>query len=255
MRNKRALVLAIAMLAWVAVAQAQDLDKTTKKLVDQLDHREASRRQEAAVLLGKIKAEAAVPALIVALEDGDWIVRSAAAGALWRIGSPAADSAKPALETRLLTDEVGKVRVNSAGALWRLGASTKELIPHLRPVLDDESAIAQVDAADMLLDMRVDPAEVLPTLERNMKSGQKAVRERVIDQFFGRSPLTDEFEPLLIAALDDSEWSIRLSAAMLLSNVEGEASPQALAALKSATNDKSKDVRNAAQEALNQLTP
>ena len=156
---------------------------------------------------------------------------------------------------RLRTDEHGKVRVNAAGALWRLGVSTKELIPHLKQALDDESAYARVDAADMLLDMRVAPKEVVPTLEQAMDSGPSAIRERILDQLIERSPLSREFEPLLVTALGDSEWSIRMSAAMTLSMVEGGVSEEAVAALKAATNDKSKVVRTAAQDTLNQLTP
>jgi len=250
MRKRKTWFLLVVMLACAVGAQAQGLDKTTKKLVKQLDHRDAKRRAEAATLLGKMKSEAAVPQLIEALEDPAWSVRSAVAGALWRLGSPAADAAKVPLEARLNTDESGKVRVNAAGALWRLGVSTRELIPHLKVALDDEDAYARVDAADMLLDMRVAPKEVIPTLEQAMRAEPIAVRERVANQVIERSPLPGEFEPLLITALADSEWSIRLLAAMALSGVEGGASEEAQAALRKATKDRSKVVRNAAQEAL-----
>lgn len=247
--QKKTLFLTVAMLACAVAARGQVPDKTMKRLVRDLEHREVGRRIDAANLLGKIKAEVAVPDLIGALEDPVWGVRSAAAGALWRIGSPAADSAKAALETRLQVDEKGKVRVMSAGALWRLGVSTKELIPHVRRVLDDESAYARVDAADMLLDMRVAPGEVLPTLERAMASEQNALRKKVVESLLSRS---EAFDPLIVTALEDSEWSIRLSAVLALSN---GGSPQAVAGLRSATKDRSKVVREAALDALAALEP
>ena len=242
-RARKTRLLTVLMLACAVGAQAQLPDKTMKKVLKELNHRDADRRIEAATLLGRAKVEAAVPDLIVALEDPVWGVRSAAAGALWGIGSPAADPAKAALEKRLNEDESGKVRVKAAGALWRLGVSTKELKPHVRKVLDDESLYAQVDAADMLLDMKVAPKEVLPTLERAMQSKESALRQKVVD----RIELSEEVEPLLIAAMQDSEWSIRLAA---IGKFWSGGSPQAMAALKSATKDSNKSVRTAAQDVL-----
>ena len=246
---KKTLLSIVVLLVCAVVAHSQVADKTTQKLIKQLDHREAGRRIEAANLLGKIKSEAAVPGLIEALDDSVWGVRSAAARALWRIGSPAADSARAALDARLHEDESGKVRVMSAGALWRLGVEAKALIPHVRPVLDDESAYAQVDAADMLLDMGVASKEVLPTLEHAMASDESALRKKVIDCLLPRS---EEFESLFLRALNDSEWSIRLAA---VGAFWGGGSPEAVAGLKSATKDRNRAVRSAAQEVLDALEP
>ena len=229
-------------------------DKMTVKMIDDLDHRKAEKRQAAAEFLGMREEKAAVPGLIRLLDDPVADVRQESAGALWRIGSPDAEPAIPALERVVARDRDGRVRVRAAGALWVMGAPTSELVPHLEPVLDDSSGYRSVRAANLLLQMGVDAKRVLPTYERAMSSRDGSLREYAVETLADHEGTPRVFEPLLIEAVGDREVPVRILAVAELSMI-GSPSPAAIAALQKATRDPSEFVRSTALEAVGRVAP
>ena len=113
-------------------------------------------------------AAPAVPALIVALKDENWGVRSPAAWALGKIG-PAAAPAIPAL-IAALKDENRNVGVSAAWALEQIGPAA---IPALIAALKDKNSVLLYEAAYLL--GKIGPAAV-PPLIAALKDEDRNVR-------------------------------------------------------------------------------
>jgi epoxyqueuosine reductase len=77
-----------------------------------------------AVALGNLRSPEAVPALILALDDEEPLVRGHAAWALGRIGSP---TAIEALQNRLAVEEDGGVRNEIETAVGEIGSRTSDI--------------------------------------------------------------------------------------------------------------------------------
>lgn len=88
--------------------------------VRRLTAADSGTRARAASALGEMRARAAVPALVRALDDTDPRVRRAVVEALGRFG-PDAKAAVPAL-TRALSDGNAEIRVSAQRTLERIGA-------------------------------------------------------------------------------------------------------------------------------------
>ena len=108
--------------------------------------------------LGRLGPQArdAVPALVKALEDPDWIVRRYAAGSLGFLESTAREAAAP-LALTAARDPREQVRVTAAFAMSRLGPEARETS---RTVLTELSTTAQDEA------VRTRAAGLLRDLER-----------------------------------------------------------------------------------------
>src|SRR5579871_6679404 len=104
--------------------------------LEEIKHNDPKVREKAAKAMGEMgpQAEAAVPALLAALEDSEPPVRSAAIQALGAIGRPAV---APLID--LLKHKEIPVRGNAALALGRIGPRAKAAVPALIMALPDES--------------------------------------------------------------------------------------------------------------------
>ena len=102
-------------------------------------------RETAADSLGRI-GDAAVPALITALDDPDRDVRAQAARALARMG-PQAEAAIPAL-IDALDDDNKEVRQGAARALGQIGPSAEDAVPALMQALKDPRNRATEEAVE-----------------------------------------------------------------------------------------------------------
>lgn len=102
-------------------------------------------RETAADSLGRI-GDAAVPALITALEDADRDVRAQAARALARMG-PKAEAAIPAL-IEALDDDDKFVRQGAARALGQIGPLAEDAVPALMQALKDPRNKATEEAVE-----------------------------------------------------------------------------------------------------------
>jgi HEAT repeat protein len=113
-------------------------------------------RDTAADALGRI-GDAAVPALIAALEDPDRDVRTQATRALARMGAKA-ESAIPAL-IEALNDDDKEVRQGAARALGQIGPLADEAVPALVQALRDPRNKATEEAVETEVEIDEDRDE------------------------------------------------------------------------------------------------
>lgn len=106
--------------------------------------------------------EAAVPALVKALQDERKYVRSSAADALGRIG-PAAVARVPSL-MQALKDERESVRSDAAGALGKIGPAAMAAVPALIQALKDERSYIRAAAAYALGQIGPNARTAVPAL-------------------------------------------------------------------------------------------
>lgn len=121
-----------------------------KRYASQLSTFDPYVRRIAAEILGQIgnKAEAAMPALIHAMNDEDERVRNGAAFALRWIGEKA-EATMPAL-IDALKDEDERFRQNAAFALGEIGQKAEAAVPGLTKALADQDVNTKNKTAKML---------------------------------------------------------------------------------------------------------
>jgi HEAT repeat protein len=119
---------------------AADDTRDVKALVEQTTSRDAGLRLRAVKTLGSLKAEAAaaVPAVLLALNDPDGDVRRAAVAAL-RLIQPQVKPSKELIQAIVvdLADADDNVRLNAVRTLGKLGTAASAALPALQPLLSD----------------------------------------------------------------------------------------------------------------------
>ncbi|HVX14777.1 MAG TPA: HEAT repeat domain-containing protein [Pirellulales bacterium] len=132
-----------------------------------LRHPVTSWRIIAADALWQIaKSPACIDVLIHILDDPDKIVRSEAAAALGRIGSPA-KKATPRL-LRALGDQAA-VRITAVEALGQIRAEPRAAVPALAKALRDPWPLVRTNAAKALACFGGEATNAIPALERASK--------------------------------------------------------------------------------------
>ena len=187
-----------------------------------------------------LDANAKVPELVKALEDGDPNVRIWAARMLAEKG-PAAKEAIPAL-LRKARDSSLKVRVSAAIALLKIDPEMRDVVPLLLRAVEGGSR-GQVPPSG--------PGGA------GISSLQGTQMEQMILQKWDslqRGEVTPDIVPLLLEALKEREPDVRSVAVLLLGSI-GAKSPQALQALVGAVEDPVLDVRLSALSALERAGP
>ncbi len=130
-----------------AVALERKGKETVLPLIELLEHGTNSwARSKAAPILGHTKDPRAVPSLIAALRDQDWIVRRSAASALCEMHDSIAT--EPLIET--LKDSNSAVRFEAAAALRYCCINDPRIIGPLKTLLNDESCNVRMVAASVL---------------------------------------------------------------------------------------------------------
>ena len=217
----------IGMVLCAAAAQGADVGA----LVNQLKSDEASERRAAAKALeeGGAESKAAVPALINALKDRDTFVRRFSAQALGAIG-PDARHAVPAL-TMVLNDSHKEVQEAAARSLGKLGpAGVETLIVIARD--DSREAALRRQAIDSLSSLGHAGRSAVPTLTELIKEpGGKGKKKA-------------------------SPEDVRVAAATALGSLATSSDKEAIKALESLTEKKSKaprDLRQSANQALRKI--
>jgi HEAT repeat protein len=217
------------------------------------------------------KGKAAVPELIEALHDDDVKVRTAAGGALGRMG-PDAMAAVPTLRDgqdenvwmasvlqqmgepaavalgESLKDPDPTVRFNSARALQHMGLYTKAALPALTAALSDSDP--EVREAVYVALRQIGPEARETLLKALRQEGKAYSRPEVIGALGKFGPEAEAAIPDLEAALRDD--SLRLAAIQTLGKI-GPVAKSTLPALKEAFNDKDPKVRRAALEAMGMI--
>lgn len=142
---------------------------------------------------------AAVPSLLVALEDPDPPIRAGAARVLALLG-PAGRPAVPAL-IRALRDSFPPLRSEAAHALARIG-SAKTVVPPMSALLQDSGAVS-IQVAMTLESMRSKAVEAVPALAEALRVGH--LRWSAARVLAAIGPGAEEAMPALREAWDDEE--------------------------------------------------
>ncbi len=125
---------------------SRSIEASVPMLLEQLNDAIPSVIASAALSLGEMQVEAAIPGLIHALGNEDATVRKNAAEALAKIGKPGLDAVKAALK-----DKHWLVRHSALAAIIELIPMNFELVPSLLnnalPLLKDDSWLVRAQAA------------------------------------------------------------------------------------------------------------
>ena len=188
--------------------------------------------------------EPAVGALIEALDNENWRIRSRVLEVLAQIGQPE-DRIVPAL-IKALGDENEAVHSRAYQVLKALGQSA---IAELITALDHEYPQTRAKAATLLATMRPSPADVItPALKKALMDPNIEVRRYAI---YGLSRMGQPAE--IFAEMSQSDvWQVRASAVRALGAV-GEPKKVVLPALFHALDDFEAEVRASAASALGLL--
>lgn len=182
----------------------------------------------------------AVPALIAALEDANYLIRLYAADGLGEIGPPEANPAEEPLLNHLQKDDHRLVRISAAYALGKLGQTTA-VGPLLRVLAEKDKDLRE--AAAVSLGLLKDSRAIGPLMAL-LRDETPAVREQAAEAL-GR--LGPQSEPLLVKELLEGPPGTREAAALALGRLGRAVQP-----LAQAVQDKEANVRQRAAWALGQ---
>jgi HEAT repeat protein len=183
--------------------------------VDLLRDKDWYRRREAAITLGEMGDERAIPHLIAALRDSEWNVREAAEDALAQIGSPAVEPLLRALREYQIRKFVIKI-------LGRI-KDERVLDPLFAQLRNEEFKEAATEA---LVEVGQPAVERLTAV---LNDKDKNVRKHAVIAL-GDIGVT-ECVDLLIEATKDEEWEVRLAAIAALDKIGDERGKPAIKAL------------------------
>jgi len=193
-------------------------------------------REEAAVLLGRLKDPRAVSPLISILRDSDRSVREAAVGALTSIGSPSV-----AALGSCLTDPDLSVQEAASAVLASIADSSVR--DKLLEALRSQNWIVRMHAATAL--GRIQDPGSISSLVPLLQDKVKAVREEASSTLaaIGNSAI-----PALVESLAHQDWLVRLHAVEALGKTTSSDAVAPL--LATAFNDTDSAVREDAVRAL-----
>ncbi|MCY2990124.1 MAG: HEAT repeat domain-containing protein [Planctomycetota bacterium] len=226
-------------VSWSASEKFADFDlagEAIGNLVKLLEHETPRVRAGAVRALSSgygAKAAPAVAALSRCVAETDSAVKQYAVLALSDIG-PGAKAAVPALKNAL-TDEDQGTRVNVAKTLWRIDREPDDVISVLAAVLENGDDGERYEAAEQLKEMGSWAAPAVPALIKALDDKEWPNRCKVAEALREIGPQAATAIPALTKALqNDEESSVRSHAAEALGKLGGaETVPMLIAALDS----------------------
>ena len=193
------------------------------------------------------RREAAIPALVEAIDHGSTMQRRWALRAFWRMRpAPDSGSAIPAI-VNAMTDPDGFVRYEAGRALSHFGPKAKAAVPQIMAMLKDPKSKSELryDAIRVLPDIGPDTKAALGVLVESLDDKEAEVRNASLFAISELGGLSDEsMIPRLIEFLDDEETTS--NACLVLGCFGKEGVPPIRALLK----DKSPEKRKSALEVL-----
>lgn len=127
-------------------------------------------------------APASIDPLVRGLQESeDARLRATAASVLGRIGSPAAESSRPALQEALARDRDATVRASAVKAWSRVERRPARSVPILMAAWNDPDGTVRAAAQEALLLVRPVEPELTGALAEELKAGEGPRRSRAIE--------------------------------------------------------------------------
>lgn len=268
--DENAKVRTEAIYTFGTIAQPPLDDAHTTRLIAVLDHYDPAIRAAAARVAGRLRVKTAGEALIKAVNDSREPVRFAAMRALGEVGET---MAVQALTQQLEHYRRGEGAWSALDALARIGHSSS--VPLFTARLSDRDPFMRRAAAEGIA--RAKDASAVPALESGVSTDSSAMVRAAMA--FALQSLGGNYLARLANALDDRKMapqiagyflelgpavaaeltphlkdpsdSIRSNVALILGAIGGAAER---AALQPLLQDRSSDVRRAAERALERIT-
>jgi HEAT repeat protein len=245
------------LFAWkrrgAPVSLSRPIDLCVVTLQSALVDSSAAVRTQAALALGRIGTPAAAlaPQLIHLLHDADETVRCQAAEALGQIGGDEALTVAGLVE--LLQDASTPVKAAAARALGALHHAAAPAVPALVPLLQDREEAVRTAAAEAIA--RVGPLNgaTTDTLAEGLTSPDTVVRAQTAEALGTIGATAAETAPALVAAMKDGNDRVRAKAVEALGKIGESAAAAAVPSLVHALRDQDNWVSALAAEALGQM--
>lgn len=218
---------AVRILAVRTLAQpGRNTSKLAPAIAKRLDDGEGSVQKEAAIALGKIKAEPAVivPPLIRALSKKDESVSVTAREALLTVGPPAV----PIL-AKSLKDSARPAQTRMCAVLGQLGPDAREAVTPLIELLRLRDDTLHAAVADALT--RIDGPAV-PELTKLLGHADSSLRKRSAKVLGKFGPAAKDAVPALIEMLRHEDASVRSASIQALGKIGAGAAPRLLDELR-----------------------
>ncbi len=188
-------------------------------------------------------------------EDPSERVRRSAAYALGAFGSQATGATEALIKA--LGDDSASVRQNAAWALGRMGEAAGDAVSKLCACLKDKDTLVRRDAAGALGRLGKAGAKASrPLIELVRSEPDAVVRKMALASLVPiAGPEQADFAKDLVPLLDDKDPKIRLDTAIVLAQIGGEESGNAVSVLKAALKDAETEIQEQATAALATLGP
>jgi HEAT repeat protein len=239
----------LAALETIAMSRTSRFDRTefAALMLEALRDPHPHVRREAAEQLSHADPalEGVVPGVVAALRDDAFVVRLAARMSLADFGGRAA----PAVPDLLSKLDDAALRTAAAGALGRIGPPAEAALPKLAAALEDEDRDYRFEVALALRRIGYPEEKLLPVFVDGLRRA-KSEHHRTLAAEFLADVGAHAHVPDLIRTLDDpSDW-VRRKVAEALGKLKARAALDALARL---TADESEAVQAAARDAIRSI--
>jgi len=203
--------------------------------------------------------EAAVPALVDAMNQGDERLRHQSIEILGRLRQDARSATPHLIDA--LTDDLAQIRRNAAWALGRVGEDAGDALPVLLETALDEEWDVRADAVWAMGKVIEDngewgavDADLIEAVVSHLGDYNHHVRWSAAWSLARFGPGAEAALPALLEALEDFNYEVRASAAAALGRIAASHHEDMLRdGLERAMNDENELVRKRAAAALNAL--
>jgi HEAT repeat protein len=206
-------------LAALGQLMAADVDASPHlaEVAASLDHPEASVRQLAAVVLGRIGAPAVRPLCrcLTASEDG---LRAIASFALGRIGP----ASVPALRLMLQFSDPRTV-TSAVSALSQIGPAARESLADLEAMAPRAPLAVQMACAAAVARISGDQSRGLPLLLRALDHPDPSIRRQSLERITELGPAAHPAIPRILESAADPAPEVRAAGALTLGRIRAPA--------------------------------